>query len=166
RPLGHARLHRTRLLGCALVLSSWMIVPPLVHWGIGALQGLAQFGRMGQIADVWACTSVAWSACAMALFAASLPCGPWLRLGTCATALLAVFTVADSVAATPAGIHSAAAFAAAHLAAAALFGAASFANAFAVADPDRPWPRPARWCAAAIIAVVVAVAADAAFALP
>jgi hypothetical protein len=165
RPLGRLRLHGARVLGCALVLAAWMAVPPLVHWGIESMTGLAAFGHPGHVLDVWACSSVAWSACGVALFASALPCGVRLRLFACGAALLSVFFAAETIGRTEAGPHDAATFACIHGVAAFAFGALSFATALRDTDADRPWPGRARRVAAAATATVVAFAGNAGLAL-
>lgn len=150
RPTSPARLHAARLCGAALVLAAWLLLVPLVPWLCEALFGhLAALGRPAHAVEVAATMLPAASACAIGLFAGTLPAGPVLRLCAGAAALLATFQGIEAVA-TPSlrsdgWICSLPWFAALHGLAALLFAAASFAGARAAHDPDRPWHPANRW---------------------
>ena len=81
RPIAASRLALSRLLGCGLVLMTWMLVVPVLAWTWAQLFDdhvpLGEFGGWPQ----WLATnSVAWSACGIGLCAASLPLRGPVRL--------------------------------------------------------------------------------------
>jgi hypothetical protein len=161
RPVSATRLHAGRVISCVIVLLVWLVLPPLLHWSqetlFGEYAGLTQFGR---IADVWAFESAALSATAVGLFAASLPCGPLLRLFVAGAALFSTFLVAmqTSSCGFP-GIQDPVWFAGCHVAGALVFGAASFALPLRDADRDRPWTGGQGRVRAAVVALALAGAA-------
>lgn len=74
-------LMRARLVGCALVIASWMLLAPvLAYLLLWFDSGPWQWGHWQQLPAIWGTMVPAWSACALAVLAVSLPFVWWLRL--------------------------------------------------------------------------------------
>ena len=81
RPVGAAAVMRARLLGCALVLGGWMLLAPALAYLLLVFESAPwQWGHWQQLPTIWGTMLPAWSACALAALATSLPFAWWVRL--------------------------------------------------------------------------------------
>jgi hypothetical protein len=152
RPVPVARLHASRMLGCAAVLGGWLLLAPAVQWALEWVFGdYARLGRIAPLVDVWANLLPAGSACAVGWFAATLPCAPLLRLLFGGAVGFLLFALADLTTANDGAVLPA--FVAVHAAGALLLALASLANAGHRADADRPWSPRVRSVGGVVVAL-------------
>ncbi len=155
RPLSQARIHAARIVNCAIVLFAWFLVPPIAHWVIEFLFGdLASFGMPSFVLDHWTINAVMVSACAVGLFASTIPTRSILvRVLAAGTGILVMLSSSlllsgDAVTATGPWLLV-------HAAITTVFLAGSFANVGKLADDDRPMARLSRVAAGSIVALTV-----------
>lgn len=156
RPVSPRRQHRTRLLGCVLVIFLWLLLVPLAHLASEWLFGRAAHAfSPSNLPFVWLNMLPAFSACAIGYFAGTLPIALWWRLPAGGALLFGAFVIADAVRRSSDDTN--APFALAHITIAVLFASASSWHAGTSHDPDLPWPARVRRRSVALLTIAFAV---------
>jgi hypothetical protein len=165
RPVSRRELHASRVLACGVVLANWSVLPSLLRLGIAALVD-EQAGaiRRELITYVWLGLLPCVSACAIALFAGTLPFRLRWRIAISLVLLYSLFGLIGWCAEPRSNEEQAAIessrwiFASLHCAIALAFVLASFAICGSRRDVDRPWPSRLRLVGVGSTVLAVAIA--------